>query len=796
MRPDLNRLLLYTAILSIALHNCYAGYDFDSVFPTPDVWAPTGSTATISDVYTASDASPWAVSFPETDVFAFSMKGSSSTLGNYTLRVGKGGQIFSIRVNGDEWIPPSYRSGATPDRAPWNDEVFQFVAVNTNIQTEQRTWRDAGEHHHFYFIHGSGIYLDDSAFDDTPFYNPMLASEADNSNGRIMTANWGQQAHVPTTWTSGLVYFTRYTDRGAGIIEVECVMHNSDPTPLNYFNFPWGGTRISSLPLHYLYNSNGSRFEAGTAEWEEGSSLDLELSAGYMAFTSNSNTDAPALVLVHGNTVPTTPVDFNWGDSLVRYGSAGATPDPLPADETSWRNYNVSSVVRRVNLNTGESLYARYYIIIGELDDAISKISTHGLVAKSGITKTAYSLATAGIAKAYYANASTTPLTPTDSPDAGQKPWFYVSSAPIEGWKPLLLAEPTTITVSSNYGITAASTWPTENVVASQYNGGQNSPVYRTATQTLSSGQTFTLTEPTTLDKLYLYNNTSFKNTGNLRLWIGGYNGSSPVLPGTTYTLSSVTWFVGIYQFDFENLTLPAGTYAFQLNFEAESASNALSFSRAGGTGTYTTGGRLFSGTSTLPFSSNPADTFDLQFAITKEVAQLEPVVTNDFYKLAHHDGLEEEDTTGEIINGADTLPHYLYKAYNGNTESWRLLGFVAPDSAALSGMGYVPNLVNTLDASGNTIDVDAPSLFTWTTDAGDADPNIQMMSESGTLKLQNYVPVGEELLIEDTDDLTNPIIWSPYQTLDVGTNATIEVILPAPTPSTPQKFYRLNEAP
>lgn len=143
-----------------------AGYDFASVFPAPEAWTAGGPLAAISDAYDPADASPWSVSFPETDVFAFSLKGTSSSLGEWAVRVGKGGQIFSIRANGQEWIPPQFRAAPNPDAAPWVDEVTMPVSVNTALNTEDDP----------YFIHGAGIYLRDNPLTATPFYSPLLAA--------------------------------------------------------------------------------------------------------------------------------------------------------------------------------------------------------------------------------------------------------------------------------------------------------------------------------------------------------------------------------------------------------------------------------------------------------------------------------------------------------------------------------------------------------------------------------------------------------------------------------------------
>ena len=119
----------------------------------------------------------------------------------WTIQIGQAGNIYSFKGAYGEIIPPQ----AHP-RAPWVDEVFQSVAVNL----EKNSGTDA------YFIHQAGIYMNDGNYTEQPFFSPKLASYCSSEENYCSFASWGQHAHVPTPWKSGMIYFNRYKDCGDG----------------------------------------------------------------------------------------------------------------------------------------------------------------------------------------------------------------------------------------------------------------------------------------------------------------------------------------------------------------------------------------------------------------------------------------------------------------------------------------------------------------------------------------------------------------------------------------------------
>lgn len=91
--------------------------------------------------------------------------------------------------------------------APWIDEVHQSVSVN-NYLNFGASPRCNGHSCPANFVHGAGTYQRDSPDTDVPFYSPSLAKYC--SGNSCTFAAWGQQAHVPTIFTSSVMTFKSF----------------------------------------------------------------------------------------------------------------------------------------------------------------------------------------------------------------------------------------------------------------------------------------------------------------------------------------------------------------------------------------------------------------------------------------------------------------------------------------------------------------------------------------------------------------------------------------------------------
>ena len=120
-------------------------------------------------------------------------------------------------------------------QAPWIDEVQQTVSVNGQLNyalgTEYCPTGGDKSQCKPYYIHQAGAYQEDSPDTDTPFFSPSLAKHC--SGNSCMFASWGTQAHVGgkngvnqgTPFTSPIIYISKYTNCGDGIIEYTQIIH-------------------------------------------------------------------------------------------------------------------------------------------------------------------------------------------------------------------------------------------------------------------------------------------------------------------------------------------------------------------------------------------------------------------------------------------------------------------------------------------------------------------------------------------------------------------------------------------
>jgi hypothetical protein len=405
-------------------------YWFAGVFPPRAQWAADYTPLQIVSDYDPS-GSAWWVDYSEELVFRYALKKKSPANPNWEMRIGEGGQIYSLIAYGNEWIPPQYRSpghSSGPDNAPWVDEVFQTVAVNRSKNNPAD-----GES---YFLHGAGIYLRDPPFTDgKPFYSPTVASATVPYQRELAMVNWSQHAHVPTIFRSGLLVFNQFIDRGHGIIELNWVLHNFGDDFLDFFNMPWGGVRRSSLPHHFLYRTDGSREEL-TGTWDEGNVINVSETAGWASYAASRESDAPALGMVFGRQNMSI-FDGRWAESRWRWGTAGNWPAAGTAEQ-DWRNYFVGATQVRVHLDPGETMHKRFFMVIGEEQDVAGLVAEHGLVDLAVGKKMSYSPAEAAAAKLVAIERDGITV-PHPAIFGSGEAWFHLASVPLSGWYPVFL---------------------------------------------------------------------------------------------------------------------------------------------------------------------------------------------------------------------------------------------------------------------------------------------------------------------------------------------------------------------
>ena len=366
------------------------------VFPATTVSAQPNQQGetTFNDVYTPSK-SLWTEGLNESNVFQGEMVHTQNPKRDFSLRMGKGGQIYSLRGPFGESVPPSWRQKGSSS-SPWNDEVWQFVAVCTKYngldhakkagpvpkEVEQRI--KASGYNDIFFVHNSGAYIPgDENFDS--LYCPLLSNQVDPEARCFRMLNWGLVPQIKTISRSPLLYYTQVRDAGNGVIEMTWVVHNfsvDEDIVFNHLNAPWGGTRISSLPFRYVGAPDQSLLEREDILNRNGV-VDVSETAGWCLSCANEEKDSPSLALVYG-------LDKHL-DSEMAKKAAGEPYIQIahslyrdwrarePAYQNQWkdwrtrpansfRNYDVCEVIPKLEIKPNTTIWYRSYLVVGPKD--------------------------------------------------------------------------------------------------------------------------------------------------------------------------------------------------------------------------------------------------------------------------------------------------------------------------------------------------------------------------------------------------------------------------------------------
>ena len=435
------------------------------VFPPSVAEAPAGQRgqATITTDY-APGGSSWAEGLDERDVFLAELAHRQDPDDSFTLRVGKGGQIYSLRGAFGESVPPSCTGGRRSE-SPWNDEVWQFVAVCTKyhraetvgganaLPDEVRRRFEKSPFASKFFVHGSGVYIPDAA-EVRNLYCPLLAFDADVDGRTIRTLNWGLVPQVRTMHRSPLLYYCQVRDIGAGIIELTWAAHNfstRDDVVFDYLNAPWGGTRRTSLPEHAIADPEGRlrpRTDFFTAKAPDGA-VDVRKTGGWNLSSVTDAADSPALALVFGRDRHLDEEGQKAGrdeafcqlaPSHLRDWTAAARSyetiwkDWQTRPENTFRNYDVAVVIPKLRLKPQTMIWYRSFLVVNRRERA-------GALARGLVDKVDYGLLSFDPAD--------TPLVPVHVRDgrvvepaaANGPPTFELYARPVPGTLPLFLLE-------------------------------------------------------------------------------------------------------------------------------------------------------------------------------------------------------------------------------------------------------------------------------------------------------------------------------------------------------------------
>jgi len=420
------------------------------LFPASTVQLPEekqGRTVMSSNYYPSD--SLWHESLDESWVFHQEIKHEQDKLNSFGIRIGKGGQLYSLRGAFGESIPPQGKGN------PWNDEVWQFVAVcskyngtllgSGSLSEELKKKIKASPYSQYYFIHNSGTYIPSAAGLNT-LYCPMLGADTPDDGRTCRTLNWGLVPQVKTLNRSPILYYVQTRDIGNGIVEMTYVVHNfsvREDIVFDHLNAPWGGTRITRLPFHYLSKPDGTlmnREQMRELNVKDG--IGVRETGGWNLSSQSEDPDSPSLALVYGrdrhleselkkmkNSEPYCQFDgslYRDWPAIGDFEFQGQDWQTRP--ENSFRNYEVAVVIPRLRLAPSTTIWYRSFLVINGRDRAIE-------LSKSLVDQTDYGLLTF--------DPKTTPMLKVDL--GGGMPAFELYAKPVPGTMPLfLVADKTT----------------------------------------------------------------------------------------------------------------------------------------------------------------------------------------------------------------------------------------------------------------------------------------------------------------------------------------------------------------
>ena len=381
--------------------------------------------------------SRWAPGVEERPAFHAYLMHQSTDERNWELRLGRGGQIYSIVSSFGEAMPPQR------PMSHFNDEVWQMVlfsndAVDYDLDKGSGAIRDEINS----FVHQSGLYVGrkQEHTPDKPFYCPLLASHWDEKARSYTMMNWGL---VPTISInrSDVIFVTQFRDLGAGVIELNHLCYNFGTFTYHTFATMWGGVRTSVFPELVLSNPDGSyRFHTPFNLQAKGVYGPVMDTGGWAAATQNAaNPSAFALGLIFGR--DPTWLDQrklkqtgkpHWQNSATVYGAGDSRGGE--------RDYTVINMDNRVLIKPGDCFIRRTYMVLGTLNEVAE--AGRKLEAHTYVQPIEFQAESCPLVPVYLKTADKAPPQPTlEKPAPDAQPLCQLYAHPVRHSKPVFLLQ-------------------------------------------------------------------------------------------------------------------------------------------------------------------------------------------------------------------------------------------------------------------------------------------------------------------------------------------------------------------
>jgi hypothetical protein len=381
--------------------------------------------------------SRWAEGVDEAPVFHAYLTHQSSGERSWELRIGKGGQIYSIVSSFGEAMPPQGLN------ARFNDEVWQMVlfsndAVDYDLDKGPGAIRDEVNS----FVHQSGLYVGrkQKFTPEQAFYCPLVASHWDEKARTYTMINWGLCPTISIN-RSDVLFAVQFRDLGAGVIELNHLCYNFGDIAYQTCATMWGGVRTSVFPELVLSKPDGSyRFHTPFGIGSKDSYTDIINTGGWAAATQNAaNPSAYALGLVFGR-------DPHWPEqrALLHSGKPAwqRSPTVYGAGDSRHgeRDYTVMNMDNRVNLGPGDCFFRRTYMVIGTLGEVAE--AGRKLESFTDLHPVEFTEHDTPLLPLYVNSAGKTPPQPTlEKPAPDAQPVCQLYSRPVRRSKPVFVLQ-------------------------------------------------------------------------------------------------------------------------------------------------------------------------------------------------------------------------------------------------------------------------------------------------------------------------------------------------------------------
>lgn len=351
------------------------------VFPSGG--APAGDQAgfTLTVDKTDFEQGVWHSRWDEKEVFRVQLANQNNADNPYTIRIGQGGQLYSLKTKAGELMPPQ-----TADNA-WVDDclLLTFLDYGRNFMNSAG---NPSLSNLSGFIHQAGMYpyepeiMKENTGSEL-FFAPVVAEHWDASKNQYSCISLGMPPVGPAYNRGDVLMYTSIRDIGDGVFEMQYMTYNynwyynaNDPSqitsPVDRYQVDvtaWGGHRKSVFPWIVAgVKGNPASYEnpfGGDTQlpaWGSGAAgttiMDPTQTGGWFAGVQRlGDNSAYAMSWIVG--------DKNTSD---KYAQMFVMGDASGTDASGHdRDFEVMNLNFRGNMTPGTVFYFRYYYSVGDI---------------------------------------------------------------------------------------------------------------------------------------------------------------------------------------------------------------------------------------------------------------------------------------------------------------------------------------------------------------------------------------------------------------------------------------------